>query len=145
MAYYSSEGAYAYVSTPAETTCTNADEYYLLVGTFNNEILDGFIINADVLTYKGNGRRFEIKLNASLSSDAINNTVTLALFKNGVLQSNSEMTAKIESTTGIITIPVVDVISMVEDDYIDIRVKSDLTGSGVTGETVTTSAQVFHK
>ena len=108
MTIYSSTGAYAYISTPANTTTTLADTWYRLEGTFTNEVLEGFDIVTEKLTYLGQTQCFEIKVNASFTSDINNTEITMALFKNDVLQTNSIMTVEINQITDKIMISLVD-------------------------------------
>jgi len=136
-------GVYAYISTPAGTTCTLADTYYFLEGTFTNEVLEQWEITPP-LTYKGGCTcKFEVQANASVSSDTANNLLTLAFFKNGVLQANSEMSVYIKNTSELYTIPTVDVIEFEPDDNVEIRVKASQAGSVITAEKFTTSLHEF--
>ncbi len=144
MPKYTKTGAYAYISTPANTTCTNAGQYYVLAGIFTNEILEGFAIETFILTYKGQKKCFEIKVNASFTTDTANTEISLALFKNSVLQANSIMTVEIDKTTDKAMISLVDVLELEEDDTIEIKVASDKAGAVLQAITGNTSAQDFH-
>ena len=144
MPKYSRTGVYAYVSTPQNTTTTVAGTYYRLAGTFTNEILEGFFIDVDTLTYQGQKGCFEIQVSASFITDTNNTEITLALFKNGVLQANSIMTGEIDATTDKMPLSLVDVIELEEDDTIEIKVASDKAGAVIQAITLNTSAHTFH-
>lgn len=143
MPRYSKLGAYAYISTPANTTCTNAGEYYLLQGIFTNEILKGFSIDAFILTYNGQKQCFEIKVNASFITDTANTEISMALFVNDVLQSNSIMVVEIDKTTDKQMISLVDVLELEAGDEVSIRVASDKAGAIIQAITGNTSAQKY--
>lgn len=141
--WYTHTGAYAYISTPAVTTTTEAGTYYRLEGTFTNEISNGFSIVGDKLTYSGQTQLFEIKVCASFQSDTVNTEITMALYKSGVLQTNSLMTVEVDATTDIHNIALIDVIELADEDNIEIRIKSDKAGAEITAVTGNTSANVF--
>ena len=138
-------GVYAYISTPAQTTCTLADTYYFLEGTFTNEIMDQWAV-VPPLTYQGGCTcKFEVQVNAAVESDTANNLVTLALYKNGVLQVNSEMSVYIKNVTEEYTIPTVDVLEFAPGDYIEIYIKCSQAGAKLTANKLTTSLHPFYR
>ena len=142
---YPKSGAFAYVSTPAATTTTVAGDWYRLAGTFTNEILEDFNITSDKLTYIGEETQlFQIIVMATFQSNTVNTTVTLGLFKNGVLEENSQMATKVVQTTDTKALALVDAVSLAKDDNIEIKIKSDKAGAEVTATHVTTSAQKFY-
>jgi len=137
------DGVYAYLSTPAETTCTLADTYYFLEGTFTNEVLEQWEITPP-LTYIGAAPRyFKITVNASITTDTANNLIHIALYKNGALQGNSQMGIFIKNTTEEYTVGTVDVLEFNPGDNVEIRAMASQAGSKITAEHLTTSAELF--
>jgi hypothetical protein len=140
------DGVYAYLSTPAETTCTDAGTYYFIEGTFTNEVLECWEI-APPLTYLGcdgnDGYKFKINVHASFTSDTGGNLIRMALYKNGELQTNSIMASYIKLTAEETTISTVDVLSFDIGDTLDIRVSASRAGSKLTAVNLTTSASRF--
>jgi len=141
------DGVYAYISLSDGTTCTNADQYYFLQGTFENEIMQCWEANA-ALSYcgcDGNSNHFEVDINASFESDTGNNLITLALFKNGALQLNSEMSIYIKNTAEVYSVSLVDVILFAPNDYTSIKIKSSQAGAVVTAQKMTASLHRFYR
>lgn len=140
------DGVYAYIDTPAPTTCTLADEWYFLEGGFQNEILESWEL-VPPLTYLGyngtDGHLFEITVNASFSSDTGLNLIKMALFKNNTLQTNSIMTNHIQTIAQERPMSTVDVISFNIGDTVDIRISASQGGSQVTAVNLTTSLKRF--
>jgi len=140
------DGVYAYLSTPAETTCTLADTYYFIEGTFTNEVLECWEITPP-LTYLGcngtDGHKFQIIVNASFTSDTSSNLIHMALHKNDVLQTNSIMSSYIKNTAEETMISTVDVLSFDIGDTIKIMVSASQAGSKLTAQNLTTSLNRF--
>jgi hypothetical protein len=140
------DGVYAYLSTPAETTCTDAGTYYFVEGTFTNEVLECWEITPP-LTYIGyegtDGHYFKINVHASFTSDTGGNVIRIALMKNDVLQVNSIMSAYIKLTSEETSISTVDVLSFDIGDTLKIMVSASQAGSKVTAQNLTTSASRF--
>ena len=140
------DGVYAYLSTPAETTCTDAGTYYFVEGTFTNEVLECWEITPP-LTYLGyegtEGHKFKVTVHASFTSDTGGNLIRLALYKNDVLQENSIMSSYIKNTAEETMISTVDVLSFNIGDTLSIYVSASKAGSKVTAQNLTTSVSRF--
>jgi hypothetical protein len=141
-----SDGVYAYLSTPAETTCTLAGTYYFIEGTFTNEVMECWEITPP-LTYLGcegtDGHHFKISVCASFTSDTNDNLIHIALYKNGEIQTNSIMASYIKNTAEARTVATVDVMTFDIGDTVDIRVSASKAGSKLTAVNLTTSLNRF--
>lgn len=136
---------YAYISNPVVTTCTDADVYYFIEGTFVNEVLECWNIVPPLtyLGYCGTSNVFKIHLNASLTFNTASNLIHLSLFKNNILQTNSIMGIYIKNTSEEYTCSLVDVLTFNPGDFVDIRLKASQAGSEVIAEHITTSLNRF--
>lgn len=131
---------YAYISTPANTTTTNAGDWYRLEGTFTNEILRGFSIPATLLTYNGQTRYFQITILGSFTSDTNGTELTLGIYKNGVLEANSQMITYLKTSGEYYAMGLCDIISLADTNTLEIRIKSNQAGANIQAVTLTTSA-----
>jgi hypothetical protein len=140
------DGVYAYISTPAPTTCVVAGDWYFIEGVFTNEVLKCWEI-APPLTYLGcdddSPHKFKVHVCASFASDTGLNLVKMALFKNGVLQTNSIMSEHIQTTAQERAMATVDVIEFDVGDTVDIRMSSSQAGAEVTAVNLTTCLSRF--
>lgn len=135
-------GAYAYISTPSATSLTE-DTWTKLSGTFTNEILDGFAIVSDTLTFCCSPTYFQIIVCGTFESDTASTVLDLALYKNGVLQTNSVMTHELNSTVDVYSMSLVDVFELGPDDTVEIYARAD-RNCNVTANTLNTSAQLYY-
>lgn len=140
MAFYASIAASAYVSSSDSVTTTVAGTYYRLAGTFTNAVLNGFAIESDKLTLKGQPSNILVAFCGSLSSDTISTEMSVGIKVNGTLRTGSVMTVDAAATTNTVAISLTDVIAMDTDDNIEIVVKSDKAGAAITTHTATTQA-----
>lgn len=140
------DGVYAYISTPAPTTCTVAGTYYFVEGTFTNEVMEAWEV-VPPLTYLGyegtDGHYFKIDVHAAFTTDTANNLIHMALYKNGELQTNSIMATYLQLTSEESTISTTDVLQFSIGDTIEIKASASKAGSQITAVNLTTSASRF--
>lgn len=138
--HYTKSVAFAYISTPAGTTTTVAGDWYRLEGTFTNEQLRGFSIVSNKLQYGGQTQCFQITILGTFESDTAGTTLTVGIYKNGVLESNSQMKVYLKYAAEPVNVGLCDIMQLSDTNNIEIRVKSDKAGAIITASTFTTSA-----
>lgn len=139
------DGVYGYISVPADTTCTNAGDWYFMQGAFTNEVLESwdFVHPITYQGYDGAPHLFKIQISVSFTTNAGNNLVRVALFKNGSLQSNSIASVYLKNVAEETSTSLVDVIEFSAGDQVDIRVQSSQAGSLVRAANCTASLSRF--
>lgn len=137
---YSVTSVYAYITTPVATTTTVAGTYYKLEGTFNNSVIEGFAIETDILTYKGDPGNFIIMYAGTFSSNTVQTVVTLGLFKNGTLVTGTGRDVLIKLTDDLPEIAAFTVVNLQEGDTLQLRIKSDQAGAQITAQQGQTAA-----
>ena len=134
---------YAYMSTPATTTTTDAATYYYLQGTFTNETMKNFDVVSDTLTYQGLKGCGLLLFTGTFKADTNDTEITVCVKKNGVVETNSEMTMLIESANKSIgAVAIVDNLCLNPSDRISLWIKSDKAGAVITPVKVNTTIWV---
>ena len=138
-------GVFGYISTPLPTTISASDTYYTLAGTFTNTILSNFTVSETGIKYTGTEDIVvETEWSGSFTSDTNNTTFSIALMKNGVLESCSTQTLKLDNAGTYGTLSGICVGTISTNDEILIKVKADKVGCEITANTFNSSLQKFY-
>ena len=140
-------GVFAYLSSSANTTCTLADTWYSISGTFTNDIVENFSA-ATVITpgikYDGTKtQHFEIDYHSTLSCDANSTTIQFGVKKNGSIVTGSIMGTYIKEDDEFQSISGTCVLELEESDEIQLVLMSDGNGDVITVEYFTTTITEF--
>ncbi len=124
-------------STNQNTICTLANTYYEIIGNYNSNLVNGFSVVANRITYEGTQtKNFLLNGVSDIKANNNNTRVTYALYKNGVLVPHAETPTDIRHSTASTNIAITSIIPLAEDDYIEIFVKSSVAGVIITSETM---------
>ena len=127
------------ISTPANTTLTNAGQYYQIVGVFTPMDLSFFTHNVDgTLTYKGPSSHFLFTGASDVGADKACE-LTYGLFKNGILVSGAETPVSITVPDKTANISITGISVLIKDDAFDVRAKSDQASTVLTVKTLSTT------
>ena len=120
-------GVFAYLTAQADTTCTVLDTYYPIAGTFSNVPSFNFTASSTpALIYDGiKTQYFEIDWHATISADVAGTSVHCAIYKNGSLETSSQMAQYLKNAGQLYSFSGTDVIELAEDDYVQLVVKTD--------------------
>ena len=133
-------GVFAFLAAQANTTCTNADTYYPIAGTFTNNPLDNFSLGATAIEYDGVPTRwFLIGWHASLSADAGGTTVHAGIKHNTNVVAASEMGQYIKTQNEVFTFSGSAAVQLSTGDTIQLVAKADGAGDVLTFKHFTTS------
>lgn len=138
---------YAYLTTPADTTCTLANTFYPIVGTFENDPMVDFDVSVGKLRYIGNrDQSFELDWAVSLSNDALNETVHIGISINGNvldITEKSVMGLFIKYAGENVTLSGTVVETLSKNDTIELQISSSGTGDVITIDHFTTTIRRF--
>jgi len=127
------------LTSPEETVCTLADNYYKISGTWSGATNLGFFRDGSgKLIYK-NGANINFLLNGTSDVKADKNCLlTYALFKNGVLVSGAETPHTFNNANSFVNISITAFVQGLKyDDYLEVYCKSDQANTKITSETLT--------
>ena len=126
------------LSSSTTTTCTDADTYYKITGTWTNGA-GGHSFETDgtgKLTYIGdNNITYLLIGNSDLSSDKVAK-ITYALYKNGALVTGFETPTDFTAANKIGNIGINNFVVLNTGDYLEVYVKSDTAATTVTHNTL---------
>jgi len=138
-------GVFAYLTAAADTTCTLKDTYYPIAGTFTNSPIEGFTTTAGpppgIVYACDEDRTMEIDWHASVVLSTGNDTVHVAVLKNGTEVASSVMGTYV--TTLVLQMSGTCAIEMTEDDVITLAVRSGADGTVITFAHFTTTINKF--
>jgi len=142
-----SAGVFAYLDTPSNTTCTLADTWYPILGTFVNNLARNFGV-ATVVTpgikYTGSKPKFfEIDYHGTLSGDSSGITTDLGVKKNGVFITGSQMGVFLKFVGEEQVLSGTCVVELEPNDEIQLVVMADTAGDIITVEHYTTTIREF--
>ncbi|MCP4665186.1 MAG: hypothetical protein GY849_02375 [Deltaproteobacteria bacterium] len=140
-------GVFAYLSANANTTCTLADTWYPISGTFTNPVLENFGA-ATVVTpgIKYNGTKtqfFEIDYHATISADNNGIITKVGIKKNGTIEDGSVMATFLRTLDRFQCVSGTCVIELEEDDEIQLVIQANNSGDILTVEYFTTTISEF--
>lgn len=119
-------GVYAYIDTPVLTELTLANTYYAIAGDFTNDPIEDFTgatVTVPGIKYVGVYKQyFEIDFHASVATDKAE-TLTTAIYKNGVLFPGSQMSTFCKVANEFYNISGTCVLELEENDEIQLVVK----------------------
>ncbi len=139
-------GVGAYLTAAANTTCTDADTFYAISGTFENDPLKGFTLGASAIVYSGRTRYFEIDWHATIEGDSnsivahigaaiAGETLTIAsAFVMGVFLKTSSEPLSLSGTR---------VVELSAGDTIQLQCAADGAGDVLTFDHFTTTIRPF--
>ncbi len=135
-------GVFAYLESPADTICVNADEYYPIEGNFINNPVGSFRLHGDRIEYIGD-RRFDFSIVwfASLESSKPNNRIHIAVKYNSIVLDSSQMCNEIMRKPDSCAGTVVQMLR--SGDTIQLVTKSEKARATLTFNHFTTSIKVF--
>lgn len=140
-------GVFAYLGTATTTTCTLADTWYSINGTFTNSVIENFSV-ATVVTpgikYDGTKTQFfEIDYHATISADENSTTVHLGVKKNGTIDTGSIMGAYSKEDDELKSISGTCVLELSQNDEIQLVVMADDDGDVINIVHYTTTINEF--
>lgn len=138
-------GAYAALTAPANTTVTSLGVYYPIIGTFSNTPAELFSGTADPsIRYDGTlTQYFEVDWHATISSNHSACTVTIGIKKSGNLQTTSVMSTLCKSAGELYSVSGTVIVSLAQNDTIQLVVTADGDGDVITFNNFTTSIREF--
>jgi len=140
-------GVFASLDSSASTTITTALTYYAINGTFTNDPFENFAaatVYTPGIKYSGElTQYFEVDWHASVSADVANTTVYLGISKNGTIRTGSVMSQFCKNAGQTYNISGTAVVSLAQDDEIQLTVSSDGNGDVITFENYTTTICEF--
>jgi len=139
------ETTYAYIATPAKTTLTKADTYYLFASSFTNILDNNFTVGAGGIVYDGAGNNFEIEFQVTGEADETS-LITVAIALNATFDGSKEMTAGtviLGSPAGVQTIEQgsidayatphsLSAVTLEAEDVLSLVIKSSTSTNGFT-------------
>lgn len=137
---------WGYISVPADTTITTAGTYYPILGTFVNDstLFSAAVVNTPGIKYDGTiTRKFEIDLHSQVTASVLNTVVTLGVFKNGVLIPGSDISNMIRNTGEPYAASLTVVVSLAQDDEIQLMVTTDDDGDVLNFQNLQTTIRPF--
>lgn len=140
-------GIFASLDASADTTVTTAGTYYPIAGTFNNDPVEGFAaatVHTPGIKYTESlTQYFEIDWHASFSADGAGTTVMFGVKKNGSLIASSVMGQFCKNLGQLYALSGTTVVSLAEDDEIQLVLTSDSDGDVITMDNYTTTISEF--
>lgn len=128
-----------HLSSSEVTTCTDADTYYKIGGSWSdgNGSNNGFVFDGSgKITYVGESGSFMLFNGTSdLKANKVCQ-VTYALYKNGSLLDNNETPTSFAHANAIRNISLSNIIPVNKGDYFEIYVKSDTASTDVTSNSL---------
>lgn len=137
-------GVYAYMDSTSATTCTSADTWYAIQGTFTNSPMEGFIFDTDHITYKNGTQYFEINYNASVQSNNAGSTVHFNVWVNdAIVIEAAKMGTFLKFANEPIPVSGCIVLELSIDDEVKLVLESDNAGDVITINHYTTKIRPF--
>jgi len=137
-------GVFAYLGSPADTTCTLADTWYPIQGAFVNDPLIDFELDVDKLKYVGaNTAYFEVDGHIVSKGDANGITVHFGLKKNGTVNAPSNMGTFMKTSGEAYPVSGTSVVELATNDTIQLVMMADSAGAVITAEHLTTTIRPF--
>jgi len=128
-----------HISSPETTTCTIADTYYKISGTWGDgdDCNHGFAFDGSgKITFQGQSGAYLLFNGASdLSADKVA-TVTYAMYLNGALVTGGESPVSIQHANENVNLSITNFVKLNPGDYIEIYVKSNTANTDVTSSTL---------
>ena len=138
---------YAYLSATEETTCTLADTFYPILGTFINDPIVGFDVHEDKLRYLGpTTREFEIDWSASFNCDTVGSTIHIGVSVNDEvidIHDKSVMGMYVKYADESVTMAGTLVVTVEENQTIELQISSDSATDIVSFDHFTTTIRKF--
>ncbi len=143
----SPSGVFAYLSIGTNTTCTLADTWYPVSGTFTNPVLEDFAA-ATVITpgikYTGaKTQYFEIDIHATISADDNGIITKIGIKKNGVIENGSIMATFLRTLDRFQCVSGTCVLELSQNDEIQLVIQTNNNGDILTVEHFTTTITKF--
>lgn len=127
------KGVFAFLSAQANTTCTNAGDWYPINGTFTNAPMKDFVFDTDHIEYSGIATTwFLIQYHATFQSDRSLTTAHLAVEKNGSAVDASIMGQYLKTKDEPFMASGMAAVQLSTNDEIQLLVKSDGAGDVLT-------------
>lgn len=141
------EGVYAYLSGEADTTCTLADTFYPIQGTFVNNPIVNFSLGIEAIVYDGNKDCwFEIDWHATIAASANTTIVHVGVAIDGetlASESPSAMGTLLKTADEPYVISGTDVVLLSPSSTIQLQCSADGAGDVITFHHFTTSIKRF--
>lgn len=126
-------GVFAYLPFEADTTCTLADTWYPIAGTFTNNPMEDFSLGSSYIVYDGTKTQyFEIDAHATVSSNTNGTKAHFGIKINGVLLSGSVMGLYAKTSDEPYPVSGTSVVELSTSDTVQFVVKSSASGSVIT-------------
>lgn len=137
--YTDSYGTY-YVSSSAATTISNTTAHFKVAGTTTAGPLSQFTHTDNRLTYTGTPTQvFHVDVAISMTSASANQVIEFAIFKNGTLETGSEIQRKQGTATDVAALALDFMVSMATNDYVEVYVKNTTSATNVTADKMVVS------
>ncbi len=137
-------GVFAALTSPGDTTCTDADTWYPINGTFANGPIVGFSFVTDHIEYDGAmTRHFEIDGHIVVKGDGNGITIHFGVYKNGAIVPASIMGVFTKTSGEAYPASGTSVIELATGDEIQLVLMSDSAGAVITAEHLTTTIRPF--
>ena len=122
-----------HLTTPATITCTDAETYYKITGTFGDgdNCNCGFTYDGTGrITYNGEDAYFLLTGVSDVSADKVC-TITYGMYMNGSLVTGAETPHSFPNASSTTNISISNIIKLTNGDYIETWVKSDTASTDV--------------
>ncbi len=137
-------GVFGFLSSPSNTTCTDADTWYPITGAFSNKFIGDFSFDTDHILYSGSlDREFEIDGHVATKGDGNNITVHFGVFLNGSIEAGSVIGTFMKVAGEAFNTSGTSVVSLETGDEIQLVVMSDVAGAEITMEHLTVTIRPF--
>lgn len=128
------------LTAPSSFTLTNADEYYTIPGAFADGFNLGIETSVDgVMTYTGFGNIMRIVGVSDLEVDRACE-ITYAFFREGLLVPGAQTPHGFVSPSKTANISITAIMEAAKNNYMSVRVKSDVAGTVVNIRTLVVTA-----
>jgi len=137
-------GVFAFLTAQTNTTCTLADTWYSIAGSFTNLPIEDFVFDTDHIKYIGKKTQFfEIDWQTSMSGDANGITPHVAISINGTPITGSIMGQFLKTSGEAYAMAGTCIVELSTDDEVQIVVKADGVGDVISFYHFTTSISEF--
>jgi hypothetical protein len=129
-------GSY-YITTPAATTIGDSVNYFKFAGTTSLNLNSPGVshIASNRLQYTGTATRvFSVEGTVSMFSTGANQTLSVAVFKNGVIDPSSEQSRTFSNATDLEECSTHAQITLATNDYVELWVKNATSTNAVTAQ-----------
>lgn len=136
-------GACAYLGTATDTTCTTADTWYPILGTFTNCVFENFEAATAItpgIKYTGSVTQyFQVEYHATIQANSNGTTVHIGFKKNGVFVDCAKMGTFLKTANESQTVSGVCSVELATNDEIQLVLMADGNGDIVNVVHFTTS------